>query len=135
MFVHVKQTSLLRNRKVTEYRCILSQSDGISVYRFPKWRNIGVSFPKRLLHKKEKRIKALSNANFRVSKDTVVCAVHWPSGFEKIKVNEKSRPKDPPSIWPGVQSSTDIMSTTTTRKRSLFKCTQHWGRSTIRFSQ
>ena len=73
---------------MTEYRCIVSQSDGISVYRFPK----------DYYTKKEKRIKALSNANFRVSKDTVVCAVHWPSGFEKIKVNEKSRPKDPPSI-------------------------------------
>ena len=54
---------------------------------------------------KEKWIEAVPNANLRVSKDIVVCALHWPSGFEDIKVNGKSRPKDPPSIWPGVPSS------------------------------
>ena len=54
---------------------------------------------------KEKWIKAVPNANLRVSKDIVVCVLHWPSGFEDIKVNGKSRPKDPPSIWPGVPSS------------------------------
>ena len=54
--------------------------------------------------KKKNGLKLIPNANLRVSKDTVVCALHWPSGFEEIKVNGKSRPKDPPSIWPGVPS-------------------------------
>ena len=54
---------------------------------------------------KEKWIKAVPNANLRVSKDTVVCALRWPSGFEEIKVNGKSLPKDQPLIWPGVPSS------------------------------
>ena len=64
------------------------------MYLFPKDEN-----------EKEKWIEAVPNANLRVSKDIVVCALHWPSGFEDIKVNGKSRPKDPPSIWPGVPSS------------------------------
>ena len=32
----------------------------------------------------------MPNANLRVSIDTVVCALHWPSGFVEIKVNGKS---------------------------------------------
>ena len=48
--------------------------------------------------KKKNELKLyIHNANLRVSKDTVVCALHWPSGFEEIKVNGKSRPKYPPS--------------------------------------
>ena len=81
--MHVKRTILLRNWKVTKYWRIVSQN----------------------MKQKKKWIKAIPNANLRVSKDTVVCALHWPSGFEEIKVNGKSRPKDPPSIWPGVPSS------------------------------
>ena len=69
---------------MTKYRCIV----------FPKNKT-----------KKEKWIRAIPNANLRVSKDIVVCALHWPSGFEEIKVNGKSRLKDLPSIWPGVPSS------------------------------
>ena len=66
----------------------------MSVYCFPKDET-----------EKEKWIKAIPNANFGVTKETVVCALHWPSGFEEIKVNGKFRPKEPPSIWPGVSSS------------------------------
>ena len=69
-------------------------SDKISVQRFPKDET-----------EKEKWIKAIPNANLRVSKDTIVFTLHWPSGFEEIKVNGKSQPKDPPSTWPGVASS------------------------------
>ena len=47
----------------------------------------------------------MPNANLRISKYIAVCELHLPSGFEEIKVNGKSRPKDPPSIWPGVPSS------------------------------
>ena len=44
------------------------------MYRFPKDQT-----------EKGKWIKAIPNANLRVSKDTVVCALHWPSGFEGIE--------------------------------------------------
>ena len=86
------------------------KSDKISVYRFPK------DEPE-----KEKWIKAIPNANLRVSKDTVVCALHWPPGFEEIKVNGKSRPKDLPSIWPGVPHSqvpTSSLSPRPTKKKA-----------------
>ena len=49
-------------------------------------------FPKNETEK-VRMIKAIPYANLRVSKDTVVCALHWPSGFEEIKVNRKSKPK------------------------------------------
>ena len=78
----------------TNYSSEKLKSDKILVYLFPKDEK-----------EKEKWIKAVPNANLRVSKDIVVCALHWPSGFEDIQVNGKSRPKDPPSIWPGVPSS------------------------------
>ena len=76
----------------TNYSTEKLKSDKILVDRFPK-------------DEKEKWIKAIPNANLRASKETVVSALNWPSGFEEIKVNGKSRPKDPPSIWPGVTSS------------------------------
>ena len=71
----------------TNYSTEKLKSEKISVYRFPKDET-----------EKEKQIKAVPNANLRVSKDTVVFALHQPSGFEEIKVNGKSRPKDLPSI-------------------------------------
>ena len=52
----------------------------------------------------KKRIKVIPNANLRVSKDSVICALHWPSRFEEIKFNEKNRSKDLPTIWSGVTS-------------------------------
>ena len=87
-------------KKCCVYACKANYSseklkkDKISVYRFSKDET-----------KKEKWIKATRNANLRVKKDTAVFALHRPSGFEEIKVNGKSRPKDPSSIWPGVPSS------------------------------
>ena len=46
--------------------------------------------------KKKNELKLyIHNANLRVIKDTVVCALHWPSDFEEIKVNGKSRPNVP----------------------------------------
>ena len=78
----------------TNYSSEKLKSDKISVYRFPEDET-----------EKEKWIKAVPNANLRVTRDTVVCELHQPSGFEEIKVNGKSGPKDLPSIWPGVPSS------------------------------
>ena len=99
----------------TNYSSEKLKSDKISVYRFPKDER-----------EKEKWIKAVPNANLRVSKDNVDCALHWPSGFEEIKVNGKSRPKDPPSIWPGVPSIQVPTSSPPPRPtKSVFKHTQH----------
>ena len=62
----------------TNYSSEKLKSDKISVYCFPKAAT------------EKKRIKAIPNANLTVSIDTVVCALHWPSGFVEIKVNGKS---------------------------------------------
>ena len=48
----------------------------------------------------------MPNANLVVNKNTVLCELHWPKNFETVKVrNGKLRPKNPPSVWPGVPSS------------------------------
>ena len=53
-----------------------------------------------------KWIKAIPNANLTVNGDTVICALHWPQDFDKIKVRGgKLRPKDPPSMWLNIPSS------------------------------
>ena len=49
----------------TNYSSEKLKSDKISVYLFPKDET-----------EKEKRIKAIPNANLRESKDIVVCALH-----------------------------------------------------------
>ena len=39
-------------------------------------------------------MKAIHHVNLRVTKDTVVCALHWPSGFEEIEnLFQKDRPR------------------------------------------
>ena len=99
----------------TNYSSEKLKSDKISVYPFPKDER-----------EKEKWIKAVPNANLRVSEDNADCSLHWPSGFEEIKVNGISRPKDPPSIWPGVPSIQVPTSSSPPRPtKSLFKHTQH----------
>ena len=42
------------------------------------------------------------NANLKVEDETVVCSLHWPGCFEKIKVRRKWRPVHPPSIFKGI---------------------------------
>ena len=66
----------------------------VSVYRLPKTEE-----------ERESWIKVIPNANFKVTNDTVICNLHWPHDFEKIEKNGKLRPKNPPSIWPGIPSS------------------------------
>ena len=66
----------------------------VPVYRFPKNEE-----------DKERWIKAVPNANLCVSSNTVVCQLHWPYGFESISINGKSRPKNPPSVWPNIPAS------------------------------
>ena len=45
----------------------------IAVYRLPKDED-----------EREWWLKAIPNANIKVSKDTVICEEHWPKCFEKI---------------------------------------------------
>jgi hypothetical protein len=66
----------------------------VSVFRFPKDED-----------EKQAWVSAIPNAKFTFSKNTVVCELHWPSGFEKVSKKGKTRPKDPPSVWPNVPSS------------------------------
>lgn len=66
----------------------------IPVYRFPKNKD-----------EREQWIKSVPNANLNVTNNTVICQQHWPSNFDTIKVNGKIRPKNLPSVWPGVPSS------------------------------
>ena len=49
---------------------------------------------------------------------------HWPDGYETVAVNGKVRPKDPPSVFPGVKPSqipTPQPSLTTFEKTSPIK--------------
>ena len=85
-------------KKCCVYRCKTNYSSDkssgeikVSVFRFPKEEG-----------EKQTWVKAIPNANLTVTKDTVVCELHWPSGFEKISKNGKFRPRDPPSVWPHV---------------------------------
>ena len=39
------------------------------------------------------------------SKDTSICEKHWPTNYETVSVNGKLRPRDPPSLYPGVPKS------------------------------
>ena len=66
----------------------------LSVYRFPKDETERAAW-----------ISVIPNANFTAKTDTVICELHWPHGFETISKCGKSRPKNPPSVWPNVPSS------------------------------
>ena len=104
----------------TNYSSAKLKSDKISKYRFSKDET-----------EKEKWIKAVRNANFRVSKDTVVCALHWP-GFEEIKVNgnldQKTRPRFV-QVYHLFKYQHHLHHQDP--QKSLFKHSQHWRRSTI----
>ena len=68
-------------------------ADKFSVYRFPKERD------------KEAWVSVIPNDKFVLHKESVVCELHWPSGFETINFRGKKRPKNPPSVWPNIPSS------------------------------
>ena len=60
----------------------------------------------------------MPNANLIVNERSVVCEMHWPAGYETKSVNGKLRPKNPPSVWPGVPVS-QIPSTSKPSKASF----------------
>ena len=93
----------------TNYSSAKLKSDKISKYRFPKDET-----------EKERCIKSIPTANLRVTKDTVVCTLHW-LGFEEIKHNGNLDRKTRLDLARcTIYSSTNIISTTTTHKKRLF---------------
>ena len=53
-----------------------------------------------------KWVKTIPNDNLIINENTVVCALHWPKNFETVKgQGGKLRPKNPPSVWPGIPLS------------------------------
>ena len=66
----------------------------ISVYRFPKDPC-----------KRERRREVIPTDNLIVNDETVICASHWPTGFETVKRFGKFRPINPPSVWKDIPLS------------------------------
>ena len=55
---------------------------------------------------KNKWIQAVPNADLTISRNTVICELHLPKNFETVKIRGgKLRPKNPPSVWPGIPPS------------------------------
>ena len=72
-----------------------SSCEKIPVYRLPSDEQ-----------EKNKWIQAVPNADFTVSRNTVICELHRPKNFEIVKTRGgKLRPKNPPSVWPGIPPS------------------------------
>ena len=81
----------------------------LSVYRLPSDEN-----------EREAWIRAVPNANLTVSKNTVICELHWPDNFEIVKVRGgKLRPKNPPSIWPSSIPPSQIPTTSAPKRTTL----------------
>lgn len=59
----------------------------------------------RMVKEREERdrwIKSIPRDNIKDNDNTRICEKHWPDGYETVTVNSKVRPKDPPSVFPGV---------------------------------
>ena len=53
------------------------------------------------------------------SKEAVLCERHWPAAYVTIKKKGKERPRDPPSIWPGISLSSLPTPPRPTKRTSL----------------
>ena len=62
----------------------------------------------------------MPNAILIVNESTVVCELLCQACYETKSENEKLRPKDPPSVWPGVPVS-QIPSTSKPSKEPALK--------------
>ena len=116
---------LLGIRYGKEVLCLKVKSDEISIHCFPKDET-----------KKQKWIKVKANANLRISKDTVVCRLQMAIIFWRNKSQWKILIRRSPIAMARctIYSNNDIITTTTIHNKTLFKHTQHWGRSIICFS-
>lgn len=82
----------------TNYSSETSRSSKrVSVFRFPN--NDSAA------DERERWIKAVPNANLIVNKNTVICEKHWPESYDTVCIRGKLRPKNPPSVWPGIPES------------------------------
>ena len=74
------------------------QKDGqkIPVFRFPTDEEE---------RKKWLEICSRVRADLKVSSETVICELHWPKDYQKIRKKGYDRPALPPSIFPGIPSS------------------------------
>ena len=53
-----------------------------------------------------KWVKTILNDTLIINKNTVVCALHWSKNFETVEGRGgKLRPKNAPSVWPGIPVS------------------------------
>ena len=69
--------------------------DTVTVFRFPKDEQ-----------QRTRWVSALPNANFVWTKDAVICAKHWPDGFESKKVQGGNvQPTDAPTVFENVPPS------------------------------
>jgi len=50
-------------------------------------------------------LASIPRDNIPNSKDTVVCARHWPPNYAEVTIRGKKRPKDPPSVFDCVKQS------------------------------
>ena len=74
--------------------CNGSNGKGFNVYRFPKDKD-----------ERERWKNTIPRDNIPDHPDTVVCSQHWPADTPMIKFYGKLRPKNPPSIFPGIPKS------------------------------
>ena len=72
----------------------LTTKEIVTVYRLP-------SDPE----ERQRWIRAIPRDNIPDKPDTVVCAKHFPVGFEVVKKKGKFRPKNPPSIFENIPMS------------------------------
>ena len=50
-------------------------------------------------------MKAMPHTNIITTQDSVICEKHWPESYPTVSIKERTRPKYPPSVWPGVPPS------------------------------
>ena len=55
--------------------------------------------------KEPRRTFALAENNLTISKNSVLCKKHWPAPYPTVSRKGKIRPREPPSVWPGVPQS------------------------------
>lgn len=66
----------------------------VKVFRFPK-----------KTEDMQMWIKAMPYRDLNVNINSVICVKHWPADYPKVQVVGKERPRNPPSVWPGVPLS------------------------------
>ena len=50
-------------------------------------------------------LKTTPYENFTISKNSVICEKHWPASYPTESRKGKIRPRETPSVWPGVPQS------------------------------